>query len=167
MAASHIPSILIVDDIGANLRLLYDILVSEVLAGLDDMIKSSHAKITIEELPVLYGCETELKLLFSNLVVNAIKFRRKNILPEIKITAESCEKKWAFKISDNGIGIEKKTGKRFSSFSNGCTIAVNIREQASDCRTAKKSWSCTEVKFGWNPLPGQAVFSFLQLQNHE
>jgi light-regulated signal transduction histidine kinase (bacteriophytochrome) len=112
MAASHIPSILIVDDIGANLRLLYDILVSEVLAGLDDMIKSSHAKITIEELPVLYGCETELKLLFSNLVVNAIKFRRKNILPEIKITAESCEKKWAFKISDNGIGIEKKNREK-------------------------------------------------------
>ena len=89
-----------------------NIMVSEVIADLDDLINKNQAKITVEELPVVNGCETELKLLFSNLIVNAIKFRKKDIHPEIKITAESCEKKWAFKISDNGIGIEKKNREK-------------------------------------------------------
>ena len=89
-----------------------NIMVSEVIADLDDLINKNQAKITVEELPVLNGFETELKLLFSNLVVNAIKFRRKNILLEIKITAERSEKKWTFKISDNGIGIEEKNREK-------------------------------------------------------
>ena len=85
-----------------------NIVVSEVVADLGDLIQSNHAKITVEKLPILPGYEAELKLLFMNLMVNAIKFRKKDILPEIKIMAESCEKSWTFKISDNGIGIEEK-----------------------------------------------------------
>jgi two-component system, sensor histidine kinase and response regulator len=89
-----------------------NIMVSEVIADLDDLINRNHAKITMEKLPIIYGSETELKLLFWNLIVNAIKFRKKDILPEIKIMAESFEKKWLFRISDNGIGIEEKNREK-------------------------------------------------------
>lgn len=83
-------------------------ILKEVIADLDVAIKESNAKITSATLPVLLGNETELKRLFQNLISNAIKFRKKNVLPEIIITVEEKEKEYLFAIKDNGIGIEEK-----------------------------------------------------------
>ncbi|MES2395019.1 MAG: ATP-binding protein [Bacteroidota bacterium] len=83
-------------------------ILKEVIADLDTSIKESNAKITSAILPVLKGNETELKRLFQNLISNAIKFRKKNVLPEITITVEKKEMEYLFAIKDNGIGIEEK-----------------------------------------------------------
>ncbi|MEI6900230.1 MAG: ATP-binding protein, partial [Bacteroidota bacterium] len=61
-----------------------------------------------EELPVLNGFEAELRLLFQNLLQNAIKFRKKERPLEIKVTIKSVEKHWLFSFMDNGIGIDEK-----------------------------------------------------------
>ncbi|MES2138855.1 MAG: PAS domain S-box protein [Bacteroidota bacterium] len=83
-------------------------ILKEVIADLDTSIKESNAKITSAILPVLQGNETELKRLFQNLISNAIKFRKKNVSPEITITVEQKKKEYLFAIRDNGIGIEEK-----------------------------------------------------------
>ncbi|MEI7898005.1 MAG: PAS domain S-box protein [bacterium] len=83
-------------------------IVNAVLGDLDDSIKGSDAKLTVQMLPTLNGYETELRLLFQNLVGNAIKYQIKGITPEISISAESHEKNWLFSIKDNGIGIDEK-----------------------------------------------------------
>jgi light-regulated signal transduction histidine kinase (bacteriophytochrome) len=57
---------------------------------------------------VLIAFPTELKLLFQNLIGNAIKYRKANIAPVIQIAAERVHTGWEFTISDNGIGIEEK-----------------------------------------------------------
>lgn len=80
--------------------------VAEVLSDLSVSINASYASVTVQELPVLKGYETELKLLFRNLISNAIKFQLKGTRPEIKILAELLEKEWKFTIEDNGIGID-------------------------------------------------------------
>jgi light-regulated signal transduction histidine kinase (bacteriophytochrome) len=81
--------------------------VETVLADLDDSIKKSHARVTVHALPSVNGCETELALLFQNLVENAIKYQKPGGVPEIQISAESRGNEWLFKISDNGIGIDE------------------------------------------------------------
>ena len=83
-------------------------IISEVLQDLDNSIKNNNVKITVRKLPILDGYATELRLLFHNLVSNAIKFRKKDMQLEICITAESFEKYWHFSVQDNGIGIDKK-----------------------------------------------------------
>jgi len=83
-------------------------IVGEVLSDLADSIKEEKATITVANLPVINGYTTEIRVLFQNLVNNAIKFRKKKITPEIKIFAESKGKEWIFAIKDNGIGIQKK-----------------------------------------------------------
>ncbi len=80
----------------------------EVLADLGDSINSSQATVTVNELPLLNGFETELRLLFQNLINNAIKFRAKEIHPEIKISAEKNQGGYTFSVEDNGIGIAAK-----------------------------------------------------------
>lgn len=81
-------------------------IVGEVLKDLQKTIRENNAKITVRQLPTLNGFEAELRLLFQNLIANAIKFKKKDTDPEISISAESQEKGWMFSIRDNGIGIE-------------------------------------------------------------
>jgi|GEM_PF-6052748 len=79
--------------------------VNQVVADLNSLISSSHAKITVDYLPVLMAYPLEMKQLFQNLLTNAIKFRKSGVEPEIRISAQKLRGVWTFKISDNGIGI--------------------------------------------------------------
>ncbi|WP_020603052.1 sensor histidine kinase [Spirosoma spitsbergense] len=81
-------------------------LVHEILADLTVVIAESGAKIHIEKLPVI-NCY-DLKSVFQNLIINAIKFRKKDISPVVNISATSTGKEFLFIIKDNGIGIEKE-----------------------------------------------------------
>jgi PAS domain S-box-containing protein len=83
-------------------------IVSEVLSDMHDALNISRANVTVQELPTLIGYATELRLLFQNLIDNAIKFQKKESRPEIIISVVSHEDEWAFAIQDNGIGIEEK-----------------------------------------------------------
>ncbi len=84
-----------------------NIIVTEVLSDLNDSINANNAKITVQGLPRVSAYATELRLLFQNLINNAIKFRNEDTSPEIIITAQSLEKEWKFAIKDNGIGIKE------------------------------------------------------------
>ena len=79
---------------------------------------------TVEILPTINGYETELRLLFQNLIENAIKYQKPDIVPEIIISAESQEKEWLFSITDNGIGIDNKQNEKifiiFKRLHNRC-----------------------------------------------
>ncbi|MFZ4520491.1 MAG: PAS domain S-box protein [Bacteroidales bacterium] len=83
-------------------------LVHEVLLDLSDSINQADPDITVQSLPAINGYATELRLLFQNLINNAIKFRRKEVRPEITINAENRETEWLFSIADNGTGIKEQ-----------------------------------------------------------
>jgi ligand-binding sensor domain-containing protein/signal transduction histidine kinase len=85
-----------------------NIVLNEVLEDLAVAIQESGADIKICRMPVINGYPTELKLLFQNLIFNAIKFRKKDILPQIKIYMQKASGEWHFSVSDNGIGIDEK-----------------------------------------------------------
>ena len=77
-----------------------------VTADLDKAIQETGAEISVGELPVIYGYPTEIKQLFQNLLINAIKFRMPGAIPQIKITGEKKDSDWLFAFTDNGIGID-------------------------------------------------------------
>ncbi|MFZ4521402.1 MAG: ATP-binding protein [Bacteroidales bacterium] len=85
-----------------------NMLARDVLADLESSISSCHAKIHVDLLPELVGNATELRLLFQNLVNNALKFQTAKVVPEITISAKRNEKEWVFSVKDNGIGIADK-----------------------------------------------------------
>ncbi len=87
-------------------------IVKVVCKDLDSFIKESNATITTEKLPKIKGYETEIRLLFQNLITNAIKFRRKGHDPQVKISARVGPKHWEFSFQDNGIGIASKHQKK-------------------------------------------------------
>lgn len=80
---------------------------AEVIADLAEVIKENHAEIIAGELPVVNAFPTELKLLFQNLLSNSIKFKKPGVAPHIEIYTTKETGHWHFRISDNGIGIDK------------------------------------------------------------
>jgi PAS domain S-box-containing protein len=82
-------------------------IVKEVLSDVNYRIKETEAVILVNSLPKINGYSTELRQLFQNLISNALKFRKKGVEPEIKISAEKSGEDWLFSVQDNGIGIAK------------------------------------------------------------
>jgi PAS domain S-box-containing protein len=85
--------------------------IDDVLSDMAANITESNAKIFVSELPELTGYSTDLRLLFQNLISNALKFRKKDINPEIKISVKRKNEYWQFSVQDNGIGIEENSLK--------------------------------------------------------
>ncbi|MGB0166653.1 MAG: ATP-binding protein [Luteibaculum sp.] len=84
-------------------------IVNKAVSDLGTMIDDTHAKIKINHLPVVKGDEVELKILFQNLLENAIKYRKPDSKPEITIAAGDRNKDWLISIADNGMGIPKES----------------------------------------------------------
>ncbi|MBD8488860.1 PAS domain S-box protein [Echinicola sp. CAU 1574] len=87
-------------------------ILKEIQSDLNSTIQESGVQFTVYPLPEIRGYETELRLLFQNLVTNGIKFRRPDVLAEIQISAESKNEEWVFAVKDNGIGIEEKYAEK-------------------------------------------------------
>lgn len=75
---------------------------------LQHQIESLGAEIYYENLPVLNGYETPIRQLFQNLINNALKFRKEDVVPKIHISAYNDDQFWHFEVRDNGIGIEER-----------------------------------------------------------
>jgi light-regulated signal transduction histidine kinase (bacteriophytochrome) len=87
--------------------------VEEVLADMRTAIESKKASIKVGILPELNVYPSEIRLLFQNLISNAIKFQQEGAVPEVNITAQKDgNAAWHFTIEDNGIGIEEKYKER-------------------------------------------------------
>ncbi|MFC1855413.1 ATP-binding protein [Thermodesulfobacteriota bacterium] len=80
-----------------------------VKGHLSSSLEESNASITINNtLPIVYTDRTLLKQIFENLISNAIKFSRKDALPQIEIGSTMKEDFICFYVRDNGIGIDEK-----------------------------------------------------------
>jgi len=78
----------------------------ETLEDLGKPIRDTKAIIQVGPLPVVTGYPSGLRQLFQNMISNAIKFSKKDHVPEIYISAESAGEWWEFTFRDNGIGID-------------------------------------------------------------
>lgn len=80
-------------------------LVNELMVDLSTTIIESKSVIRTDRLPTINGYAVELRLLFQNLVSNAIKFHKSDQPIIIDIRNNQHENEWLFSVSDNGIGI--------------------------------------------------------------
>lgn len=83
-------------------------LVDDVQVDLSKRIKAVNATIKImDELPKIEAFSVELRLLFQNIIGNALKFHSSERTPLVKIFAKEHKSYWKFSIEDNGIGIKE------------------------------------------------------------
>ncbi len=75
------------------------------LLNLAAAIQESDAVVTHDPLPVLAMNESQLVMIFQNLVGNSIKYRN-NQPPRVHVSATQEGGEWILSVKDNGIGIE-------------------------------------------------------------
>jgi len=93
-----------------------NLLLDEVLADSKENFSESGAEIIRSELPVVNGIPFLLRQLFSNIILNSLKYADSKRLPVIKITADgpindpniSNQVCHSVSFSDNGIGFEQQ-----------------------------------------------------------
>ena len=93
-------------------------IVEIVKYDLGKSIRDRDAKIHTGSLPQIMGYEVELRLLFQNLISNAIKYVPKDKTPEIRISAYKENEYWVFSIVDNGLGISEEDQKNIFTIFN-------------------------------------------------
>lgn len=109
------------EDIDLNLK------VQKVLEDLELEVQEKGATIVVDALPVIKGYRRQLQQLFQNLISNALKYHKKNVVPHIHIscskvtgaatplnlTTEEKEKQYyLIEVADNGIGFEQEDAER-------------------------------------------------------
>jgi PAS domain S-box-containing protein len=84
------------------------VVLQDVLESLSVKIEETQAKISIDVLPTVQAWGGRLNQLFQNLIENALKYRKPDVLPEINIWAAVQGSDWVFAVKDNGIGFDMK-----------------------------------------------------------
>lgn len=91
---------------GSDIRLMdFDAVLRETLSALGAAIEESGAKITHGSLPVLFT-DARIAHVLQNLIGNSIKYRRRDVAPQIHVSARQEGDAWQFAVRDNGIGID-------------------------------------------------------------
>lgn len=90
-----------------------------VLSDLEVLIEKNHARVISEQLPVIDADSTQMRQLFQNLISNAIKFRKDDTDPVVKIgyttvqvpshlSGMPADEYIELYVEDNGIGFDEK-----------------------------------------------------------
>ena len=87
-------------------------LIKNIKEDMATYIDQTNTTLIIHPLPTVTAYKTEIRLLFQNLISNAIKFRKEDTAPIIHISSRKTGQYWEFAIEDNGIGIDEKFNHR-------------------------------------------------------
>jgi len=101
---------------GTNGKALHEVssekALNDALANLRATVQESGAVVSHDALPVITTDDTQLVLVFQNLVGNAIKYRSTEV-PRVHVSAtKNGGKEWTFSVRDNGLGIDPQYFER-------------------------------------------------------
>jgi light-regulated signal transduction histidine kinase (bacteriophytochrome) len=82
------------------------------LSTMQTSIEETKAKVIASPLPEVGGETSQFVNVFENLIGNSLKYRNKDLLPEIRITASRQAENWIISVADNGIGFEPQYAER-------------------------------------------------------
>jgi len=89
---------------------------AEALSVLKSRIEETGAVIVSGPLPLVQGDTAQLAHVFQNILSNALKYCKKGVTPEIRISANRQEdlqgNQWIVSVHDNGIGFDPQFAQR-------------------------------------------------------
>ena len=132
-----------------------DAAVQQALAMLRETIVETGAVLFVEPLPLVAGDAGQFEQVFQNLISNALKYRRAEVAPEIRIYAEQTGDEWVVAVGDNGIGFDMQYAERiFGLFKRlhkaeypGTGIGLAICKRIVE-RARGRMWAVSELGKG-------------------
>lgn len=88
-------------------------LIKKIISDLQSDIQHHRATIEFDDLPLVLGNPLLLRMVFQNLITNAMKFKKAEATPVITFQSKPVDHScMAISVSDNGIGIDPKYHKK-------------------------------------------------------
>lgn len=85
----------------------------DVVADLETSIADTGGRIEVGKLPVIDADALQMRQLLQNLLGNALKFRRKDVVPVVRLgTSSSSNGHCTITVTDNGIGFKQEHGEK-------------------------------------------------------
>jgi PAS domain S-box-containing protein len=85
---------------------------AEALSLLKNDIDANAAVIAADSLPMVPGDTSQMTHVFQNLISNALKYRNKEVPPQIRVSVEPDGGRWVISVRDNGIGFDQRYADR-------------------------------------------------------
>ncbi len=85
-----------------------NILMDEVIALNKKLAQESNTRFEYDNLPKIVAARSSMYQLFQNLIHNAIKYKKTDEHPVIKISGDEDKNYWYVRVEDNGIGISEE-----------------------------------------------------------
>ena len=82
-------------------------LVENIVLDFDVALNAANGTVTCNALPTIWGNPVELRILFQNLIGNALKFRNPGVAPLVEVSTKEYLTHVEFCVKDNGIGIDE------------------------------------------------------------
>jgi light-regulated signal transduction histidine kinase (bacteriophytochrome) len=82
--------------------------VKDVLADSAALVREADATVAVDPLPTVEGDYTQLHQLMQNLINNAVKFRRLDVVADVHVRGKDDGDRWTIRVEDNGIGVERR-----------------------------------------------------------
>lgn len=85
-----------------------NVILTQVLSDLEVRIEQTHACVEFESLPTVLADPSQMGQLFLNLILNGLKFHKKDQAPRVSIRGEVEGNVVVLRVKDEGIGFEMK-----------------------------------------------------------
>ncbi len=140
-------------------------ILGEILTEFEDAIERSGAMITYDPLPRLETSSTLVRVLFQNLIGNALKFQKGNLPPEITINAVRQGRFWRFSVKDNGIGIDEAFRTRIFTIFQRLHRKEDYPGTGIGLSTCRKLIQLCGGDIDFTSAPGQGTTFYFTLPN--
>ncbi len=88
-------------------------LVQDITADLEVRLAQTRGQVQTQDLPTVEGDSFQLRQLLYNLIVNALKYHRPEVPPEIRVCGGTDGNgNWEIRVEDNGIGFKEEYAER-------------------------------------------------------
>jgi signal transduction histidine kinase len=138
-------------------------LVQQCINTMQHQIKTSGAKITVDQLPTITADRLSLEQVFSNLLDNAVKYLDPGRPGEIHIGATQDKKGTTFSVTDNGVGItDDDLHKVFEIFRRG-EAAVKVPGEGIGMPNSRAIIKRHDGDIWFKSVPGKGSTFFVNI----
>lgn len=143
----------------------------EISALLEEILPDFEAKGELEgaeigvvpNLPIVRGNQTLLKQVFSNLIDNALKYRKESGKHVVKISAETCSGWATIYVSDNGIGIAPQYHEKIFNIFQRLHSRERYPGTGAGLAIARRAVEQSGGAIGVNSSPGEGSTFWVKL----
>jgi signal transduction histidine kinase len=99
--------------VGGGLKMTEVDLVQAMAGVRDGLANGLHGvDLQVGELPVIWGDRGQLVAVLQNLVENAVKFTRSDVVPRVTVCGQVTDDGWVIEVADNGPGVPEEDRER-------------------------------------------------------